>query len=358
MSSAAKSLGFGIVGCGGAATDMCRGVEQLSSTHVAAVHDRLDERARALASAYGGTIHPSLEALVSDPDVDVVYVGLPHHLLAAAAGAALAAGKHAVVEKPMGLDVGEIRWLERTASTQGLVLVPVFELRTTALFREARRLVQGGALGPVRAVRIRTVIDKPASYWQSGPLGLVADSWRARRAEAGGGVVLMNSIHQIDAVRFVTGLAFVEAMGATATLQSDIEVEDSAAAVLRMSNGALASLVAAAHSPGAVHDERIELDGAAGRLDLPDPSGTGPLALRLFLRQTWEALPAGEWIQLEVDALDPYLELLRSVVESVTEGSRPSASADDAAAALATVIAIYHSAMTGREAEITAPDSG
>ncbi len=347
----ARSLGFGIVGCGGAALDMCRAVEELPATHVAGAYDRLDGRARALASTCGGTIHASLESLVNDPAVDVVYVGLPHHLLAACATAALAAGKHAVIEKPMALDVAEIRSLERTASAASLVLVPVFELRTTALFREARRILEGGAIGALRAVRIRTVIDKPDSYWQSGPLGLVASSWRAHRAEAGGGVVLMNSIHQLDAVRFVTGLSFVGAIAATATLQADVEVEDTAAAVLRLSNGALTALAAAAHSPGAIHDERIEIDGAEGRLDLPDPSAVAS-PLGLFLRRPWEDLPSREWIELDVGRGDAHLELLRGIVDAIDAQGVPPATADDAVAALATVLAIYESAETGHWADV------
>jgi 1,5-anhydro-D-fructose reductase (1,5-anhydro-D-mannitol-forming) len=332
---------------------MCRAVERLPETHVAAVHDRLEARARALASTYGGTIRPSLEALLADPGVDVVYVGLPHHLLAGAAAAAVAAGKHAVVEKPMGLEVAEIRSLERAAETNGVLVIPVFELRTTALFREARRLVNGGALGPIRTVRIRTVIDKPSSYWQSGPLGLVADSWRARRAEAGGGVVLMNSIHQLDAVRFLTDLSFVGAMAATGTFYADVEVEDTAVAVLRLSNGGLASLVATAHSPGAIHDERIELDGADGRLDLPDPAAPGPSSLRLYLRRPWGNLPPGKWIELDIAEVDAHSELLRAVVNAIGDRHERPACADDAAAALATVLAIYESAETGRAAKVS-----
>jgi predicted dehydrogenase len=352
MPALQRSLGFGIVGCGGAATEMCHAIERLPTTHVAAVHDRLDERAQALSSTFGGTIHSSVDALVADPAVHVVYVGLPHHLLSPTAAAALAAGKHAIVEKPMGIRVEEIRALERSASASDLVLIPVFELRMTGLFREARRLLESGALGQVRSVRIRTVIDKPDSYWESGPLGLVKDSWRARRAEAGGGIVLMNSIHQLDAVRFLTGLSFVEASGATATLHASVEVEDAAAAVLRLSNGGLASLVASAHSPGAIAEERIELDGGDGRLDLPDPSAPGRPPLRLFLRRPSQDLPAGEWIELETLELDPYLELVSGAVDSILDGRTAPASADDAAAALATVLAIYESAETGHQARV------
>jgi len=344
-------LGIGTVGCGGAAEDMAAAIEQLPETYVAAAYDTLPERARALAQAHGAKAHRSVEELFADRTVDVVYIALPHHLLAPTAMAALAAGKHVLVEKPMALDVETARELERLAAERGRLIVPVLELRTSAVAREARRLVTGGAIGEVTSVRIRTVIDKPATYWQSGPRGLVNDSWRARRAEAGGGVVLMNSIHQLDLVRYVTGHSFVRASAEIATLHADVEVEDSAAAVLRLSNGGIASLAAAAHSPGATDEERLEIDGTEGRIDLPDPS-RNPGALRVFLRRRWEELPAGRKLDLDIGETDTYLELLRGFVLALTENKPPPVTARDAAKALATVLAIYESSTTGRAVDI------
>lgn len=336
--------GFGIAGCGGAAADMAAAIEQLPEARVSAVFDRVETRAQELAAAGGATVHTSLDALLADDGVDVVYVGLPHHLLAPTAAAALHAGRHALVEKPVALDVASVQSLKRVADERGLVVAPVFELRTGAVAREARRLVAAGAIGEVTAVRIRTVIDKPQSYWQSGPKALVADSWRARRDEAGGGVVLMNSVHQLDLVRYVTGLSFTRASAEIATLHADVEVEDSAAAALRLSNGGVVSLVAAAHSPGAADEERIEIDGAAGRIDLPDPTGSARTRLRVFRDGAWETRDAGE--------SDTYLELLRSFVGALDDGTPPAATADDAAAALATVLAIYAAAHERRSVTV------
>jgi len=344
-------LGIGIVGCGGAAEDMAAAIEQLPETYVAAAYDTLPERARTLALAHHGRAHGAFDDLLADETVDAVYVALPHHLLAPAASAALAAGKHVLVEKPMALDVETARDLERLAAEQGLLIVPVLELRTSAVAREARRLVTGGAIGEVTSVRIRTVIDKPATYWQSGPRGLVNDSWRARRAEAGGGVVLMNSIHQLDLVRYVTGHSFVRVSAEVATLHADVEVEDSAAAVLRLSNGGIASLAAAAHSPGATDEEQVEIDGTEGRIDLLDPSGNRG-ALRVFLRRRWEELPAGRKLDLDIGETDTYLELLRGFVLALAENKPPPVTAGDATEALATVLAIYESSATGRAVDI------
>src|SRR6185295_18276549 len=130
---------------------------------------------------------------------------------------------------------------------------------------------------------------------------------------------------QLDAFRFVTGLSFTEAWARTATLSSDVEVEDAASATLRLSNGGLANLAANANSPGADHAERIEIDGASGRIDIPDSASGAPV--RLFLRRTWQDHPAGRWIDIAVPARDSHVETVRAFAEAVRTGAAPPATA-------------------------------
>lgn len=351
-----RVLRFGLVGCGGAAADLCRAVDALDWVRVVAAHDRVESAARRLAAPRGARVHVDLPALLANPAVDVVYVALPHDRLAGAAEEALRAGHHVLVEKPMAIDPGDVHRLDRLARVSGLVLGAVFELREVTAIREARALVEGGAIGQIESVRIRTVIDKPATYWQTGLAGSVADGWRASLARAGGGLLLMNAIHQIDLVRFLTGQEFVRATAETATWTPSIEVEDAAAAVLRLSGGAIVSLAAAAHSAGATLEERIELDGRLGRLDLPDPYGDG--TLRVYLRRPWSDLAAGEWTDIPAIRRDPYVELIRRFAAAVTAGPEVATDlpgARDAAAALSTVRAMYRSAVSGRAEPVDAP---
>jgi predicted dehydrogenase len=186
-------------------------------------------------------------------------------------------------------------------------------------------------------IRIRTIIDKPLAYWGT----TAAPSWRAAKQKAGGGVLLMNTIHQLDSLRYITGLDYVRASGEIDTFTAPAEVEDAVSATLRLSNGGLVGIVAAAHSPGAKEDETIEIDGERGRLDLPYPFGSDPV--RLYQKA---------WTDLPTERPDSHASMLEAFLDAIRTNGPVPASARDAAAAIATVNAIYQSAAEGRSVDI------
>ena len=347
------TIGFGLVGCGGAAVDLATAIDKVPGVGIVAAFDRRIENAEDLARPRGARVHEDLASLLADDAIDIVYVGVPHDLLAPTATQAIEAGRHVLVEKPMALTVDGIRDVGRAAATRGVLAGVVFETRYVAAFRAARDLVESGSIGSVRAIRIQTVIDKPARYWQSGASGRVADDWRAHRERAGGGVVLMNSIHQLDVVRWLTGREFVRAIGDVALAGDGVDVEDRAAAALRLDDDTLVSMTATASSRGATDQERIEIDGTHGRLDLPDPYSDDPA--QLYLGHIWEGLASGRWHPIDPDPVDPYVPFIEAVARAVTSGADMPATTEDAAAALATVLAIYESAATGRSVDIDMP---
>ncbi len=340
------TIGFGVVGCGWAASEIARVVADLPDAAVRCCHDSDPARAAAFAERTAARVAPNAPAVVDAPDVDLVYVGLPHALLAGAVEAALNQGRHVLAEKPLSLDPSEARRLGALARGRGLALAVFFELRRAGTVEQGRRLVMEGAIGAPKLVRVRTLIDKRDDYW--GLPG--APNWRGQRALAGGGVLLMNTIHQLDTLRYITGATFVSAMGDIAAVRAPVDVEDAGSATLRMSNGALVNLVASAHSPGATREETIELEGAEGRLDLPDPFGTAPI--RLYRRGE------GAWRDVAVARPDSHRAMLLDVLAAVRSGGPVPAGAEDAAAAVEAVQAIYHSAAERRVVDIASSIAG
>lgn len=336
---------LGIVGCGGAALSVAAALARSGMATLVAAHDLDRARAQEVATPFGARVHDSLDALLEDPSVDAVYVALPHRMLATVAERVLAAGRSALVEKPVALDLATLERLDGLARSRDLALGVMFELRETGPALVARDLVHAGAIGSITCVRMRTLIDKPFAYWRSGYSERVPSTWRARRSEAGGGVVLMNAIHQVDVLRMVTGLELSEVRGDVGTLVADpglVEVEDTAAAVFRLSNGAIGSLVASAHVAGMTDGETIEIDGTDGSLRMPDLYGTGDCAI--FLRRAWGDLPAGTWTTIAAPPADPFLAMIDAFATSVRDHRPAPVGAADAAAALGVVLDLYASA--------------
>ena len=340
-------LGIGIVGCGGAASELVRAARESDQVRVVAVHDVVAGRATELAATAHARVQPGLRDLLADPVVEAVYVSLPHDQLAPTAIAALEAGRHVLVEKPLAIDAAGVRAVRAAATSARRAVGVMFELRAVASMATARDLVRAGAIGPIRAVRIRTLIDKPATYWRAGPSGRGGDPWRASRTRAGGGVVLMNAIHQVDLVRWITGLEVERVAAETQAGVAGVEVEDVAAATFRYEGGAVGSLVAAAHAPGAAGEETIELDGTDGALRLGDPYLPSP-DLRLFLRRGHGRLTAGRWTRLRPAPVDAWTVTLDAFAAAIRAGRPPQPGLEDAAAALTTVLSVYRAAALGR----------
>lgn len=333
-------VALGLVGCGWAAGEIVRAAAALPSLRVVAAFDADGARAETLAQKCGAKAAPSLEAILSDPAIDAVYVGLPHVLLSPTVERALAAGKHVLAEKPLALEVATARRLGELAEKGRRKLAVFFELRRAGTVERARELVRQGAVGVPRFVRLRTLINKREGYY--GAPG--SPNWRASIAQAGGGVLLMNTIHQLDTLRYITGLDYIAASGAIATFTASADVEDTASATLALSNGGLLSLAANAHSPGAEDEETIEIDGTLGRLDIPDPFGAAPLRLYRIADRSWNDIP--------VNRPDSHARMLQSFVTAILEDGVVPAGAADAAAALGAVLAIYRAAREGRNAAV------
>jgi predicted dehydrogenase len=328
------TVAFGIVGCGGAAVEVTAAIGRSRGATVVATHDLDVALAEELAAPSGARVLASLDEVLEDPDVQAVYVALPHDLLAGVARRALEAGRHVLVEKPVALAVADIESLDRLATAGGLALGVMLELRYTSAALAAREVVRKGRIGRLVQVRIRTLIDKPLSYWSVGYTGRSKSGWRASRARAGGGVVLMNSIHLIDLLHTITGEQITRITGETATLVGAAEVEDMAAAAFRMTGGAVGSLVANAHSLGALAEESLELDGTEGSVRLGDLYGPGWC-------RVWSD---GSWQELELGPSDPYGATLEDFVAVVRTGAPAPVGAGDARAALAAVLSLYEDA--------------
>jgi predicted dehydrogenase len=213
--------GVGIIGCGLIGR---KRAAALGPARLVACADPAEDRARELArSAPGCRAFADPADLLRLPEVGLVIVSTTNHKLAELSEAALAAGKHVLIEKPAGRSLAELLPLEALARKARRLVRVGFNHRYHPAFLKARELVDSGAIGPLMFVRGR--------YGHGGRLGYEKE-WRADPALSGGGELIDQGVHLIDLARWFLGDLAV-AGGYAGTYFWDMPVDDNAFLLLQ-----------------------------------------------------------------------------------------------------------------------------
>jgi predicted dehydrogenase len=342
---------FGIVGCGSASIPVCEAIVASTLTELAAVYDVNENLADDIHQRFQVQKMESLEELLTNQTVDAVYIAVPHFLLAPLTQQTLEAGKHALTEKPLGISLDEVDKLVTIATEQRLAMGVFYEMRYAPAHAKARELIQAGAIGNIIGIQIQTLIDKPLTYWHSGYTGRSINPWRGIKAQAGGGVLLMNTSHLIDALIYVTGLTVTSVSAEIGTLVANVEVEDMASATLRFDNGAIGSLIAGAHITGANKDECFAIYGTEGQIRLPDPYVSD--LLQIYLKQTFDEFTSMQWHFIQLDPVPVYQRAIEDFVQAAQANHCVPIDAQAARQVLSVVLAIYQSATEKRTITIS-----
>lgn len=189
-------LRWGVIGAAEFARNhMARAIHAAEGAELAALATSDPDKARGFrAFAPGLKVHSTYDALLADPDIDAVYVPLPNHLHVEWALRALDAGKHVLVEKPLGMKAGDFDAVIAARDRTGLLAAEAFMPPHHPQHIRARELVQGGAIGELRHV------EAIFSYNNESDTGNIRN-----RAETGGGAMPDIGVYIIGSCRFVTG---------------------------------------------------------------------------------------------------------------------------------------------------------
>jgi xylose dehydrogenase (NAD/NADP) len=222
---------------------------------VVAVASRDAGRARDYAAARGiPTAHGSYEALLADPDVDIIYNSLPNVLHLPWSERALAAGKHVLCEKPLSRRAAEVERAFDVAQQHDRLLAEGFMWRHHTQVAAAQRLIADGAIGPLRLIRTAF----------AGPVA-VEDDPRLIRAMDGGALMDVGC-YCVSGARTLAG---VEPLAAEAQrIANDDDVDLVLTGLLRFPEEVLATIDCAFLGP---HRGLLEAIGETGALRLLDP---------------------------------------------------------------------------------------
>jgi predicted dehydrogenase len=170
-------LRVGIVGCGNIAGPYAKTLRPYAEVELLGATDIDPARAQALVDTYGGTLYPSLDAMLADPQIDLVINLTIHHAHPAVITQCLHAGKHVHSEKPLALTYPEAQALVDLADAKGLRLscAPITFMGEAQ--QTAWKAIREDQLGPVRVVyaevnwgRIESWHPNPGPFYDVGPL--------------------------------------------------------------------------------------------------------------------------------------------------------------------------------------------
>jgi predicted dehydrogenase/aryl-alcohol dehydrogenase-like predicted oxidoreductase len=153
MASKNKPIRWGIIGAGGIAKAFLLGLNGTDSGTLVAIGSRNPGKESLKTDFPGARIHPSYEALLADPEVDAVYIATPHPGHAEWAIKAAEAGKHALVEKPMGLTAFEAEAMFDAARKHGTFMGEAFMYRLHPNTQALIDVVKSGEIGEVRMIK-------------------------------------------------------------------------------------------------------------------------------------------------------------------------------------------------------------
>lgn len=302
------TIRWGILGCG----DVCEvksgpGFQQARGSELSAVMRRDRRLAEDFARRHGvAAFYDSADALISDPNVNAVYIASPPGSHLELALKVAAAGKPAYVEKPMARSHAECLQMVEAFERAKLPLFVAYYRRALDRFVKAKALIDAGRLGTIRSIDVR--------YSSDGQVRVDPERlpWRVQAEHAGGGLFLDLASHTLDVLDFMFG-ALKDVGGEAINVAASGDVEDRV--VLRFNTQAGARGGGSWNFSSPSKEDLISIEGSSGLLRL-STFGDTPVELETSAGPEVFTLPNPRHIQL------PLIQLV--VDDLLGRGSCPS----------------------------------
>jgi predicted dehydrogenase len=262
-------INWGIIGCGDV-TEIKSGpaFNKVPGSSLVAAMRRNAQKAKDYAQRHQvPRWYDDAGKLINDPEVNAVYIATPPSSHAEYAIAAMRAGKHVYVEKPMALDHSSAKQMADEAFKQNVKLVVAHYRREWPLFKKLKSLIEENSIGEIRFVRL--ILTRPS--FSASELAEEKTAWRVNPAVSGGGLFHDLAPHQLDIMYHLFGPA-VKITGITTNQAGLYAADDMVAGNILFANGILFSGNWCFNAPGSI--DRCEIFGNTGTISFSFFSST------------------------------------------------------------------------------------
>lgn len=340
------AIGWGVIGAGGIASrrTIPEGIIPARGAKLAAVMDIDPSRARAVGERFGVPWHSELQPLMAHGDIQAVYIATPTVAHAPQALAAIAAGKHILVEKPLAMNVADARRIAAAARRKGVVAATGFMMRHHGAHVKMKQLIERGVIGKPVLGRAQL------SCWYPP---MMEGAWRQDPKLGGGGSFIDMGNHCFDLLEMFLGRT-VEVHAFTANLVHDYKSEDTALVTLRFESGALGVVDNLFNVPDEASKNVLELYGSGGSIRCEGTIGQAPggvVRLVSAAARGYDARqqrsPSRERV-VRFRQVNTYRAEIEDFTRAIRRGTRPAVPVEDGIWNMRVVEAAYRSARTGR----------
>jgi len=344
-----EKVRMAIIGTGGMGSNHANLTPSIEEVKLCALADARPEAAAKLGEKLSVPAYGDYREMLKKEKPDFVLIAVPHPAHMAVALDAFAAGAHVLCEKPLASNLIEADRMVAAAKKHGKLLGVMFQQRTEPAKCKLHEIVKSGTLGAITRVNMISTLYRCQAYYNSG-------AWRGSWAGEGGGVLLNQAPHDIDQFIWIAGEP-VEVQGYVETSRlHDIEVEDTATALVRYANGARGYLhVSTVEHPATFRFElcgdkgKVVFDGSSIKLWTTQPS------ISEFTKTSTVAwsFPAVSEQAVEIPTgPSGHAEITRDFAKAITEGREPLAPGREGLWSLELSNAIIYSSYRNRAIEL------
>ena len=319
-----KALNWGLLSTAHINRALITPLRASKRNHLLAVASRTQESADRYAREWKiPRAHGSYEALLADPEIDVIYNSLPNHLHAEWTIKAVEAGKHLLCEKPLALSVDEVNAIQEATRKHGRVVTEAFMYRHHPQTLKVQDIIKNGSLGSLKLIR------GSFSYVLSREGDVRLDP------AMGGGSIWDVGCYPISYTRTVVAETPLEVFGWQVTGPTGID--ETFAGQMRFDHEVLAQFDCSFVFPFHVF---MEVVGSEGTLNIPNPFKPG-VDEKIYLK-------CGDKTEtIKIKGQELYIGEVEDMADAILLGHAPRISLDDSRANVAVIFALLESARVG-----------